>query len=340
MQATSICLFFIASCLLLSVAEASAARLYEIDLLRQSPVQKVDALWSSDSRIVEAQQEIRKDPTRKNQFLFDIASVKALQGKLVEALEDLATIDDDYLKATPEFLEERAEIKSLLGFDDAALNDINRIPRRFQNWKTLWHRSLIFARAGRNAESMLDFRKALAQAERFKTGDNYLTTLLESAKSRNIAALEPDPQKREKALAVIESLMNLSSAPALSDTVRLLGIETQAFDPNSAGENFHYPSSTDSPVTFATISSNAHQIRVSFDDAACMITPEIIRKQFDAATEQELYPGGMGGCANGALTLYPKHQNGSVCQFIFDGAQKPALKEFFICYKEKSALAK
>ena len=113
-----------------------------------------------------------------------MAFVTAQQGRLLAALEQMALIDDPKLKEEPEFLEERAEIKSLLGFAQSAIEDMDRIERKYQNHKVLWHRSLILERAGKIEQSKLEMRKAIAEAERFKHGDNYLRILLKSANSR------------------------------------------------------------------------------------------------------------------------------------------------------------
>ena len=339
MQKTSIRFFFIAATLLLTVAEASASRLFELNLLRQDPNFPVDSRWFSENVIEEARTNIKKDPQNKAKYLFEIASVKAQQGKFLESLEKMAIIDDDSFKRTPDFLQERAEIKSLLGFDEAAIQDMDRIDRKYQNWKTLWHRSLVLDRAGKTKEANLDFRKAVAEAQRFKFGNNYVDILLTSAKNRKITALEPDPKNKEQILSIIQSLLSYSSAPPLVETIKLIGLDESSFEDSGAGENIYYPISMNCPIKCATITPRGHQIRISFDTAASFITPETVRKQFDAATEQELWPGGMGS-SNESLTLYPRHQETVGSQFVFDGAKEPTLKSVFINYKEKSASTK
>lgn len=335
-QKTSLSLFFITAILLLTIGNTNASRLYEIDLLRQDPNFPIDPRWFSTAVIAEAKANIKKEPEKKAQFLFDIASAKAQQGKLLEALEQMALIEDDNVKHNADFLEERAEIKSLLGFDISAIEDMDKIDTKYRNWKTLWHRSIVLQRAGKSEEGLLDFRKAVAEAERFKIGDNYVEILLKTAKQHQITALKPEPEMMAQTLEIIQSLLHYHSAPPLAETIKLIGLEGGQVEDSGTGEQLYYASNK-SPIKCASITPTGQQIRISFDAAASAISPEIVRKDFDAGTEQEIWPGAMGGCGNGTLTLYPRHQENVICQFIFDGAKEPALREFFISYKEKSA---
>lgn len=330
------CIFFLVSLLLLPVVPASASRLYELNLLRQDSTFEINPRWFSDDVIAAAKSDIKKEPQRKAQLLFEIASATAQQGKLLAALEQMALIDDSKLKEGPEFLEERAEIKSLLGFDQSAIEDMDRIDSKYRNHKVLWHRSLILERAGKIEQSNLEMRKAIAEAERFKHGDNYLRILLESAKRKHLTALEPSPQKADEVLAAINSFNILSSAPSLSKATSMLGLDEKSAEKSeSSGVIFFYPVSADSPIKRASITPDAHQINFDVDNAACAITEQVIRKKFDAATEQELYPGSMSGCGNGTLTLISKEPKDGFSQFIFDGGNPAALRSVFIGFKRK-----
>ncbi|WP_161942160.1 hypothetical protein, partial [Sphingobium sp. 22B] len=257
--------------------------------------------------IKEAQDKIKKEPANKGTFQFEIASANAQQGKLLTALEQMALIDDETLKHSPDFLEERAEIKSLLGFDSSAIEDIDRIERKNQNWKTFWHRSLILQRAGKIEQAKNDLKIAVAEAERFTVGDNYLRVLLESAKQHQIKALEPDPKKTEQILSMLRSFLRSTSAPTIIDTLTVLGLDEKTAEKRLDGEIIFYPLSSNSPIKYVTITPDGHQIRLFVYSAACLLTPDLVRKQFDAATEQELWPGSMGGCGPGTLTLYRRN---------------------------------
>lgn len=330
------CLFFLAALLLLPVVPASASRLYELNLLRQDPSFKIDSRWFSDEVIKEANSKIKSDDSHKSLFLFEIASATAQQGKLIKALEQMALIDDAKLKASPDFLEERAEIKSLLGFDSSALEDFERIEPKYQNWKTCWHRALVLQRAGKSEQAKLAFRTALAEAERFSTGDNYHTILLKTAKKQKIVALEPDPQKRDQVLSMVDSLLRYTSAPPVAESIKLLGLDEKSAETQQGGVVLLNPVSISSPIRCVTITPDGHQINVSLHSAVSGITCDIVRKHFDAATQQEVAPGAMGGCGPGTLALYPRKQESAISQFVFDGAKEPALRSFFISYKNKN----
>ena len=329
-------LFFITSSLLLCVAEANASKLFEIDLLKQDPNFPINSNWFSDSVITAAKSEIKKQPKKKSQLLFEIASATAQQGKLLAALEQMALIDDLSLKEGPDFLEERAEIKSLLGFDLSAMEDMNKIQRKYQTFKVLWHRSLILERAGKIEQSKLEFRKAVAEAERFNSENNYLKILLSSAKRKHLTALEPNPLKADQVLAAIKSIVALQSAPTLEEATKMLGLDEKSADNQPAsGVVFFYPASADSPIKRATITPDAHQINFDIDNSACGITQTVVRKEFDAATEQELFPGSKSAPAQGTVTLLAQAEAGHIVQFVFDGGNPPALRSFSISFKEK-----
>jgi len=328
------CTFLLVTFLLLPVVPATASRLYELNLLRQDSSFEIDPRWFSDDLIAAANVGIKKEPAKKAQLLFEIASVTAQQGRLLAALEQMALIDDPKLKEEPEFLEERAEIKSLLGFAQSAIEDMDRIERKYQNHKILWHRSLILERAGKIEQSKLEMRKAIAEAERFKHGDNYLTILLESAKKKQLTALEPDPKKAEQVLSTIGSILDLASAPSSSEAIRILGLDEKSAETQEAnGLTLFYPLSANSPIKRASITPDAHQISLDIDNTACGITEEIVRKKFHAATEQELYPGSLSGCGPGTLTLLSTNEPAG--QFTFDGGEKPFLQRFSISFKAK-----
>lgn len=333
MQKRSLFFLFLTTALLLTVGDVRASRLYELNLLRQDPSFEINQRWFSDEVIKDAKDNIKKDPTSAARFSFEIASAMAQQGKLLKALEQMALIDDQALKESPDFLEERAEIKSLLGFDSSAVEDMDRIGWKYQNWKTLWHRSLILARAGKPEQSRFELRRAVAEAERFKTGDNYHTILLETAKKRQITALEPDSQKREQVLSTLGSLLSRTAAPAPAEIISLLGLDKKSAEPQLDGVISFLPVTSNSPFRYVTITPDGHQIRLFLHNAACQIPPDIIKEHFDAATEQELWPGDKSGCGPGTLTLYPRKQESRVSQFIFDGAEEPALSSFFISYR-------
>jgi hypothetical protein len=330
------CIFLFATLLLQLIVPATASRLYELDLLRQDPTFQINPRWFSDDVIKDAKTKIKNDSRNKSLLLFEIASATAQQGKLLEALEQMALIDDPKLKEGSDFLEERAEIKSLLGFDSSAIEDMNKIERRHQNYKVLWHLSLILKRAGKTEQSNMELRKAVAEAERFKGGDNYHRILLESAKRKAITALEPDAKKADQVLAMINSILVLPSAPSLSEATRILGLnEKSAENQVASGVTFFSPMSEDSPIKRVSLTPDAHQITVEIDNAACGIPEDVIRKQFDAATEQELYPGAMSGCGPGTLALVSRESKAGVSQFIFDAGNPPVLRSFFISFKRK-----
>lgn len=335
-------IIFLMTLLLLFVARADASKLYEINLLKQDPNFQIDSRWFSNDVIKELEDKIKQETANKGAFQFEIASANAQQGKLLTALEQMALIDDDKLKHTPDFLEERAEIKSLLGFDGAAIEDINKIERKYQNWKTLWHRSLVLERAGQSDLAILDLRRAIAEAERFKFGDNYHRILLESAKQRHISALEPDPHKAEQIVSILRAFIGTSAAPTLAETIILLGLDQSRGEKGADGQTTYYPCSKDSPLRYATITPDVHQIRLFLNSAECMVTPDMTRKQFDAFTEKELWPDSMSGCGPGTLTLYRKNNKDSdpLVEFVFDGAAEPRLKMFFVAYKDQRTISK
>lgn len=327
-------IFFLAAVLLLPVVPARASRLYELNLLRQDPNFKIDSHWFSDEVIQEANNKIKSDASHKSLFLFEIASATAQQGKLIAALEQLAAIDDPKLKESPDFLEERAEIKSLLGFESSALEDLERIEPKYKSWKTSWHRALVLQRAGKSEQAKLELSKAVAEAERFKFGDNYHRILLETASKEHIEALPPDPEKAERLLTILHSILNLTSAPTLSEATNLMGLDEKNAENQTAGGTIAFmPLSANSPIKRANITPDAHQIHLVFDTASCGITADVIRKQFDAATEDELEPGSISGCGSGTLTLYSKKHAPGAGQFVFDAAKEPALSSFFISFK-------
>lgn len=327
-------IFILVALLLLAVADANATRLYELNLLREDPDFKIDPGWFSDAIIKGVKDDLRKMPEKRGLFQFEIASVTAQQGKLLAALEQMAQIEDSHVKQSPDFVEERAEIKSLLGFDSSAIEDMDRIEPKFQNWKTLWHRSLILSRAEKHEQAKLALQTAVAEAERFRNGDNYHTILLKSAKKRNVTALEPDPQKREQVLSMISALLGCTSAPATAESIKLLGLDEKSAEKQQGGVLLYRPASRNSPLRCVTMTPDGSQIDVIVHSAATAVSSDIVRTYFDAGTEQEIAPGGMGGCGPGTLVLYPRKQNSAISQFIFDGAAAPALNRFSISYRK------
>jgi hypothetical protein len=319
------------------VASAQASRLYEINELREDSSFEIDPHWFSNEVIEDAKANMKKDPTNQGLFLFQIASTKAQQGKPFEALQDMANIQDEKVKQSADFLEERAEIKSMLGFDSSAIEDMERIQSKDQNWKMLWHKSLILKRAGKIDAATHELRKAVAEAERFRNGDNFHRILLQSAKKQSVAALEPDAAKAEQSISLMRSLLSLGSAPNITGAISLLGLAEKSAENQTLNKTISYaPASPRSPLKSATLlRPDAHQITLVFDSAACGITEELIRKQFDAATLNEIEPGGMGGCGPGTLTLFSRSKDIGLGQFTFDGGEKPYLRSFYIVYKGK-----
>lgn len=342
MTKTLLPLFLLTCNLLCVIADARADRLFETDLLKQDKNYQVDPVWSSNSVIEGATANIQNDPTRKDQFLFDIASAKAHQGKLTAALEDLAKIDSEYIKCAPDFLEERAEIKSLLGFDESAIQDIDKISANSQSWQILWHKSLIFERAGKPAEAKLLLQKALTNLQHSKVENIFAKTLRQVAREQQLVALTPDSKQKELALSMFQSLLTRPSAPEKAETLKALGLNENSRRESKSGEDTYLPLSSNSPLCYATITPDGEQIRVYIDSTACMISPDIVREQFDAATEQELWPGSMSGCGPGTLTLFQKKsQNSSPSvQFVFDGAKEQALTMFSVVYKKQSTISR
>lgn len=307
-----------------------------MNLLRQDPGFKIDPGWFSDAVIKEASDNIEKQPEKKSIYQFEIASATAQQGKLSSALDQMALIDDPKLKQTTDFLEERAEIKSLLGFDDAALQDLDRIDRNFLTWKTFWHRSLILERAGKLEQANFNLRKAVSEAQRLN-GDNYHDVLLASARQRKITALEPDHTKAARVLSFLDEILRFSKCPTLAETIRLLKLDDRSAEPQQNGVISYRPLSSNSPIKYAIFTPDGHQIRLIFNSTECGITPGVVRNHFNASTEQELWPGAKGGCGAANLTLYSKKCKLGNAEFGFDGAKEPFLylNSFFICFKSQ-----
>lgn len=305
--------------------------------MRQDPHFEIDKRWFSNDVLRATQDKIKKTENKaiKAQLRFELASVTAQQGQLVDALQQMASITDFDLKQSTDFLEERAEIKSLLGFDTSALEDMDRIKNNDQSWKALWHRSLILERAGKNQESRVIFRNALAEAERFRLGDNYLRILLETAKQRQLTPMEPSTELAEKAVSIVQSLLNCASAPPLKDTITLLGLDEKSIKASTSGENHYAPLSKDSPIKVATITADGNQVRIYLDTAHCQIAPNFVRQHFDAASQKELWPGSNPSEPSTQQVLFAKKTDSAVAQFSFDAASKPALNLFFISFKQK-----
>lgn len=281
---------------------------------------------------------MRKEPKLKSSILLAIASVKAHQGRLTEALDDLSKVEPNL--RMQDFYEERAEIKSLLGFDDSAIQDMDFVLKtnsgQWQTWQSLWHESVILERAGKHNEAKYCMRQALTNLQRFKPVPNlFSNTFLKEVQDKSITAIESDQKKQDTALALIQTLLQKTSAPELTETLTLLGLDKESLQKSQSRDDRYLPLSSDCPFRFATITPDGLQIRVFLDSTACLLSPDVIRKHFSTATEQEM--GGLGGCGAGTLTLYPKDTT-LQSQFLFDGGKEPALSMFFIAYKKPQTL--
>ncbi|MEW6505854.1 MAG: hypothetical protein AB1457_18025 [Chloroflexota bacterium] len=332
---TSALRIFVLGIVLLSPIAAHADRLYETNLLKQDGFK--EQLTPDVNAIEQMKAEIKREPERKSEFLFEIATLKARQGQLKEALSDLNKTNDKYLVIRPDYLEERAEIKSLLGLHPAALLDIDSVLNRtssgeWQKWRTLWHKSIILERAGKTTEAELRLREAKANLDRFQTNGIFEQTFSKVVMDRHLKAIEPEPKKADNAISLIQSLLKEPSCPKLNNTIELLGLNTSPEKNQQTREDKYIPLSPQSPLRYATITPEGNQIRLYLDTTSCLITPEDLKKNFDVGTDKELWPDGMGGCGPATLALYPKNSS-TPAMFLFDGAKKQGLCMFFISFK-------
>lgn len=331
-------LFFFTLCnLLLTVGNARADHLYETNLLKQDATFKPNPIWSSNKMIEDAQSAIKNEPERKAQFLFDIASVEAHQGKLKKALTDLDSIADPYIKNSPEFLEEKAEIESLQGSNDLALKTMDKLLR--PNWKSLWHRSIILERAGKSTDAKLSLQKAIALLQHEKSQTAFATTLQLVAQKKQIGTIEPDPKARDAAIAGIQALMDSPAAPETKKTIEILGLSGKIWSPGSpSSENIYIPATSRSPYSYVTITPDGNQIRLFLDIATCSLSPEMVKAKF-GANQDAGTPASTGRRRRtGPITMSSSKKNEfSISQFVFDSAESPALDSFFISYRKQRA---
>ena len=110
----------------------------------------------------------------------------------------------------------------------------------------------------------------------------------ETAKKRQLTPIEPSPELAEKAVSIVQSLLNLSSVLPLRDTLTLLGLDEKSVKARPGGENYYAPLSKDSPIKVATITADGNQGRIYLDTAHCQIAPNFVRQHFDAVSQNEL----------------------------------------------------
>lgn len=334
--AAALPVFIFASVLLPSVA-ARADHLYEVNLLNKGVFSKrTKPATELNSTIRQLKADMKQEPARKSDFQFEIASAEAVEGQLTKALSDLNKIKDKNLTVRSDYLEERAEIKSLLGLHAEALLDINSILNNasgeWQKWRTLWHKSIILERAGKTNESEHCLREAKANLDRFQTNGIFEQTFSQIMIERHVSAIESSPKRAETVISLIRKLLQQTNCPPLENTIELLGLSTKPEKNGQTKEDKYIPLSSQSPFRYATINPDGSQIRLFLDTTNCLITPEELKKNFDVGTDKELWPDGMGGCGPSTLALYPRHSSTSA-MFLFDGAKKPGLCMFFIAYK-------
>jgi hypothetical protein len=333
---------FIFAIILLSPVAARADHLYEVNLLNKGIFSKQtesDSATRLNSTIKQLKADMKLEPARKSDFQFEIASAEARQGQLTKALSDLNKIKDKNLAIRSDYLEERAEIKSLLGLHAEALLDINNILSQasgeWQTWQTLWHKSIILERAGKTNESELCLRAAKANLDRFQTNSIFEQTFSQIIIERHLTAIEPAPKQAKTAIALIQKLLHQPTCPQLSNTIELLGFSAQPEKNGQTSEDKYLPLSSQSPFRYATINPDGNQIRLFLDTTNCLITPEELKKNFDVGTDKELWPDGMSGCGPSTMALYPRKKSSAM--FLFDGAKKPGLCMFFIAYHPQNS---
>lgn len=335
MTKSSTLIFFSFCFLLLPIADVKADHLYETNLLKQDANFKPNPIWSSNQMITDSQAAMKNEPERKAQFLFEIASVEAHQGKLKKALADLESIKDEFIKSSPEFIEERAEIESLTGSPDLALKEMNKLLR--PGWKSLWHRSVILERAGKNVDAKITMQKALALLQHERTENPFATTLQQVTQKKQIDALAQDPKMRDVAIAGIQTLLDQSTAPAVKNILEILGLSGKPWSSGSSSREITYvPANSRSPYSYATITPDGSQIRIYMDIAACLISPETVKEKFGASSESEtpMPTGRRSRRRAGPITMSEKKNESAINQFVFDNAERPALDSFFVTYKQ------
>lgn len=229
MHKPSIRLFFIATILLSPITGVEAEQLFEQNLLLSSK----HALSSKEPPSI--------DPTAKWGDGIAQASEKARHGSLVEALNDLSKLianhpeEVDLSKA----FAERAEVKSLLGFTNSALEDCDQACMHAGSSKFLhlWHRWMILERAGMLVDAQRALQAADKEVHRQQTLEPsvYTSAIQQLAEEQRTKLLKADDGSSKKLLAAIKGLCERETPPSIEEVRDELNIPLEGTPSSSYG---------------------------------------------------------------------------------------------------------
>jgi len=323
LKPTFIRIFCIFGVLLSTVAGVRADELFVLNLLQhgkrvpESEHTLVDAIKSLDS-------QIEKEPARKWQFLFKIASLKARQGKLSEALNDLSCIINDYPEvALDNVFAERAEVKSLLGFTTAALEDCDRTSGSSLHF---WHRWLILNRAGRYVEANRALQAAIRAAQHEVLPNVYSVPLHRDAEQYNVAAIPADPAIGAKVIAMIEELASRSTPPSIEELKKRFGVELQGSGKYDSKTSYScYSCTGDTFWDYARAASDLNQILFRINTDVCSVSKAELTEHYELEPDTGM---------NGNRYFAKKKGNLQALSFGFEGDKEPKLRHIALYWKE------
>ena len=227
MQSTPIPLcFFTILLLIVVIPSASADQLFITNLMQypEPMVLEDSAIHAETIRSLE--QQIKDEPQRTWQLRSEIATTKARQGKLTEALNDLSLLLANTKGNSSELaLEERAELKSIMGFTDAALDDNSKVLLADQNWLFLWHRWLILKRGGQIKDAQETLGQALQALQRHGADNNLAKALVATGKKENCVPDNSAQIITDKALTQLKQTAQLSTPPSNKDMAIIFGLK-------------------------------------------------------------------------------------------------------------------
>lgn len=270
--------FFIAAILLLSIRDAQAEQLYQQNLLRSAGKATVES--NANKQTAEWALNLAK------------ASEKARCGNLVEALNELSKLISSYPEETDlsQVFAERAEVKSLLGFTNAALEDCDRacIFENSSKFLHLWHRWMILDRAGRTVEAERALQAADRDARRQFLAESspyasYASYVKQLAEKHCTALLKPNEQMSKKLLAAIKNLSECETPPSIEELrdlydIPLDGSQAKSFDcTDCSGSKFW---------DFANAASDMTILRLRVNTDLCAVSKNDVSNLFDLALEQ------------------------------------------------------